>query len=99
MIPDPTSGWDGVRRRSDEGWRRWAEVATEAALQGQGGGAQGLGGFVEERRREEGPIYRTGEEEERGPQRWCRTASSAELVNGGGASGGAERRWAVARSV
>ena len=59
-IPGPTSGWDGARRWGDEGRWRWAEVAAVAALQGRGGGARGLGVFMEERRRSEGPIYSQG---------------------------------------
>ena len=50
-----------ARRRPEgaghEGRRRRAEASMAAALQGRGGGARGLGGFVEERRRKEGPIY------------------------------------------
>ena len=73
-IPGPTSGWDGARRRGDEGRRRWAEVVAAAALQGQEGGVRELGGFVEERRRAEDVFiveewwWRGGGGEE--PRRW-----------------------------
>ena len=80
-IPGPTSGWDGTRRWGDEGRRRWAEVAAAAALQGRGGGARGLGGFVEKRRRAEGPIYSQGMAVERSGCGW-RPASGTAGFNG-----------------